>query len=166
MTKGTSNLKNRFDNLSILSMNQRYAHQPDGIEFESVPTGSGRNGYGRGQRRWHVLLQPATNAGGQFRALEIRGDVVIGSNAEADDSLDINLAEWKGFELGVSRRHLMVRPGPNKLFVMDLRSTNGTQINGLPLGVGWAYALQDGDLITLGRLHVRVAYMQPVDSNN
>lgn len=169
MAKGTSNLRNRFDNLSILTMQQRYTHQAEDIEFEVVPTGLGSNGNGRkslgSNKRWHVLLQPATRGNGQARALEIRGDTVIGCNVESDDSLDINLAGWKGFELGVSRRHLMVRPGPNKLFIMDLRSTNGTQINGLPLGVGWAYALQDGDLITMGRLHVRVTLVHSIDSD-
>jgi hypothetical protein len=169
MTKGTTSLKNKFDNLSILTMQPRHVHQMEGVEFEVVPASSRVNGSSKNvtgsQKRWHVLLKPATNTGGEFKALEIRGDTVIGCNAGSDDSVDINLAEWKGFERGVSRRHLMIRPGPNKLFIMDLRSTNGTQINGLPLGVGWAYALQDGDLITMGRLHVRVAFVHSIDSD-
>jgi pSer/pThr/pTyr-binding forkhead associated (FHA) protein len=58
----------------------------------------------------------------------------------------------------------MLRPSLHKLFILDLRSTNGTHINGLPLGVGWAYALKDSDLITLAQLHLRFRlYRTPAD---
>ena len=88
------------------------------------------------------------------------GDCIVGSNPEPHADLDVNLVSFDGWMRGVSRRHLMLRPSLNKLFVMDMRSTNGTQVNGLPLGIGWAYALKDNDLISLAKLHVRVHIVQ------
>jgi hypothetical protein len=108
---------------------------------------------------WRIVLSPL----GQKTAplgLEVCGDVVLGLGDKPDGGPDVSLSDWQGYRRGVSRRHLMLRPGHHKLFVMDLRSTNGTQINGLPLGVGWAYALQDSDVVTLGKLNVRVRIIQ------
>ncbi len=108
---------------------------------------------------WRVVLSPLGQKSAPL-GLEICGDVVLGVGDKADGGPDVSLGDWQGYRRGVSRRHLMLRPGYNKLFVMDLRSTNGTQVNGLPLGVGWAYALQDSDVITLGKLNVRVRIVQ------
>lgn len=118
-------------------------------------------------RFWRIVLTPV-GITGKSMPLEIRGDVVIGAHRESDEKLDINVDVWHGYEHGVSRRHVMLRPSRHKIFVMDLKSTNGTHINGLPLGVGWAYALKDGDLITMGRLHIRVRITQEptADSEN
>lgn len=127
-------------------------HQAD-LHYHIVPQDNTR--HGDEAAVWRVILAPVNIAADPL-ALEIRGDVVIGSNEDAESEPDVNLAGWEGYQHGVSRRHLMLRPSRNKLFLMDLRSTNGTQINGLPLGVGWAYALQDGDLVSLGRLHMHV----------
>lgn len=133
-------------------------HLPSGeeidLDFQVVPHAGASAA--DGAPGWRVILVPVSLSAPPL-ALDLRGDVVLGSNDESPgEDPDVNLAVWQGYQQGVSRRHLMLRPGPSKLFVMDLRSTNGTQINGLPLGVGWAYALQDGDLISMGRLHLRV----------
>jgi len=101
---------------------------------------------------WWVELIPLNEAGVPL-ALKLNGDVVVGSVDEGGVCPDVNLADWNGWERGVSRRHLLMRPTPSKLFLLDLRSTNGTTVNGLPLDVGWAYAAKDGDLISLGSLN-------------
>ena len=58
-----------------------------------------------------------------------------------------------------------MRPTPTKLFLLDLRSTNGTTINGLPLDVGWAYAAKDGDLISLGTLNFVLSIVEGPAAN-
>ena len=93
-------------------------------------------------------------------ALELRGDIVIGSSSDPEPDLDVNVADWRGEEHGVSRRHCRLRPTNSNLFIIDLESTNGSHLNGIELGEGQARALQDGDLITLGRLHLRVIVVQ------
>jgi len=112
-----------------------------------VPAGMPANG-----PVWWVELIPLNEAGDPL-ALKLHGDVVVGSVDEGGVCPDVNLADWNGWERGVSRRHLLMRPTKSKLFLLDLRSTNGTTVNGLPLDVGWAYAAKDGDLISLGSLN-------------
>jgi hypothetical protein len=110
-------------------------------------------------QHWRIGLSPAGNADCSL-ALELHGDIVIGAGKEDGAEVDVNLEEWQGSSRGVSIRHVMLRPTQSKVFIMDLRSGTGTSINGLPLGVGWAYALQHNDLITLGHLNVRYRVLQ------
>lgn len=104
---------------------------------------------------WRIVLEPI-GINSEPLALEIHSDIVLGSDASPENDLDVNLISFDGWMRGVSRRHIMLRPSKTKLFIMDLRSTNGTQINGLPLGVGWAYALKQGDVISLAKLNLTI----------
>lgn len=58
---------------------------------------------------------------------------------------------------GVSRRHAAVLFEHGDFYLVDLRSTNQTRLNGHPIPPGERRALKDGDEITLGRakLHFR-----------
>jgi pSer/pThr/pTyr-binding forkhead associated (FHA) protein len=67
----------------------------------------------------------------------------------------------------VSRKHLQVRfdPGTNSYTVIDMRSSNGTMLNGRPLN-GDA-PLKDGDEITLGKSTVLLFSIEvPADKPN
>jgi hypothetical protein len=157
--KHTSHLDEDIDNEAILSI-QPSRDKEDQVQYRVVPLDADMHrDFGEGGKAWRVVIGPV-GVTGRPMPLEIRGDVVIGSNRDPNVNVDVNIFEWKGYHYGVSRRHVMLRPSRNKLYIMDLRSTNGTHVNGLPLGVGWAYALKDGDLLTLGRLHVRVRITQ------
>src|SRR5574341_1024869 len=129
-------------------------------EFDRVPKEvSERDKASLPEKPWRVILtfvQDPTHV----LALELAGDVVLGANTEKDAGLHVNLVEFKNNEGGVSQRHLMLRPGKEKLFAIDLGSTNGTHISGTPLTANSARALEDGDLITLGRLHLRLKIAQ------
>jgi pSer/pThr/pTyr-binding forkhead associated (FHA) protein len=96
-------------------------------------------------------------------ALEIAGDVVLGSSPDPEPEIDVNLANWQGEERGVSQRHVLLRPSREKLFILDLGSTNATHLNGALLTTERVQALQTGDLLTLGRLHLRVQQVERVD---
>jgi hypothetical protein len=52
----------------------------------------------------------------------------------------------------VSRRHAVVRPAGNGWAVADLKSTNGTRVNGIPIT---ERSLSPGDQITLGATVIR-----------
>ena len=66
--------------------------------------------------------------------------VVIGRSRECDIRVD---------DGNVSRRHVeLVREGPSEWVVVDLGSTNGTELNGRK--VQRRTALDDGDRITIG----------------
>lgn len=156
----TSRLDQRVGNatyLDILNRSVGTDHGPT-FEFQIVPK-SIEECTLPSTPPWRIILIDA-NAPDNFIPLEIHGDAVIGDDPDANDELDVNMNVWQSRRSGVSRRHVLLRPNGKRLFIMDLKSTNGTDINGLPLGVGWAYALKDGDLISLGRLHLRVRIIQ------
>jgi hypothetical protein len=79
-----------------------------------------------------------------------RSDTRLGIDPELDLSLD------EGIDHGVSRKHALVRIGNQGLSLIDLESTNGTDLNGRKLPPHEPYPLGDGDLIKFGRLSVRV----------
>jgi hypothetical protein len=132
--------------------------QPD-PECRIVPSRGYQQGTPLDEARWRVALAPVGNAEAAV-VLELRGDIVIGTGDEAETGVDVSLEEWQGASYGISTRHVMLRPTRSKIYIMDLRSSAGTAINGLPLGVGWAYALQNNDTITLGQLNVRFRVIQ------
>lgn len=55
-------------------------------------------------------------------------------------------------QLGVSRRHALLRPTESKLYLIDMGSTNQSWINGHSIGVNMPYSLNNGDVVRLGRL--------------
>ncbi|MBN1310636.1 MAG: FHA domain-containing protein [Anaerolineae bacterium] len=83
--------------------------------------------------------------------LEIVGDTVVGRGRVGTEPADLDLDMYGALEKGVSRRHGLLRPTTNHLYIIDLGSTNGTFHNGIPLGPGVARALKHNDTITLGR---------------
>lgn len=126
----------------------------DVSEFDAVPEQvTERDRQALKGKSWRIVLTSAEKAD-QGMALELHGDVVFGSTSDADPAPDVSLEEWQGEQLGVSPRHMLVRPTLERLFVIDLQSTNGTFVNGALLGVNQAQVLEDGDLLTLGGLHL------------
>jgi hypothetical protein len=129
------------------------------IKFKPVPaTPSMRDQASlAGCNPWQIFLLPGGNVD-LAMPLELRGDVVLGCNADSDADVDVNLESFGGYSRGVSRRHLMLRPTRTRLYAIDLKSTNGTWINGMP--TSQAHVLKDGDLLTLGQLHLQIRIMQ------
>jgi pSer/pThr/pTyr-binding forkhead associated (FHA) protein len=68
----------------------------------------------------------------------------------------LDLVEVGADDLGVSRRHALIRGGPGTFFVIDLESTNGTYLNGRRLQPRNQHLLVSGDVLRLGALEVRV----------
>lgn len=55
-------------------------------------------------------------------------------------------------DLGVSGRHALIATTDNDFYLEDLNSTNGTQVNGQPVG---KHFLQHGDIIGIARYQLR-----------
>ncbi|RMG89825.1 MAG: GAF domain-containing protein [Chloroflexi bacterium] len=102
---------------------------------------------------WRVWLEPGLDATQGF-GLELNGEVVLGRGTSEDGVVD--LTPYGAEALGVSRQHLMLRPTATNLYVIDLESTNGTWKNGRSIGIKTPYPLNDGDILTLGRLNLSV----------
>ncbi|NDJ86928.1 MAG: GAF domain-containing protein [Chloroflexi bacterium] len=103
---------------------------------------------------WRVRFEMAYDSSVGV-GLDINGEITIGR--QADPPAVITLVDpEEGDQLGVSRRHAILRPTPSRLYVVDLGSTNGTRLNGRSIGVNMPYSLSDGDRLILGRLEVVV----------
>jgi hypothetical protein len=85
-------------------------------------------------------------------AIEVAGDVVMGVSRPGQEAPDFDLGPYRADEKGVSRRHSVLRPSRNRLYIIDLQSTNGTRVNALPVGAGVAREIRSTDTISLGAL--------------
>jgi FHA domain-containing protein len=90
-----------------------------------------------------------------FALEERRLTYILGRTSEAnlaDKDAGIDLTPFMGQLKGVSRVHAVLHRTASALTIVDMKSTNGTFINGKKLLPERAYALQNDDQITLGRL--------------
>ncbi|MBK9053544.1 MAG: GAF domain-containing protein [Chloroflexi bacterium] len=100
------------------------------------------------QNAWLIELK-LTHSPEHSLSLAVRNELVLG---RGDGENSIDLTPFDAANLGVSRRHLLLRPTLTNLFIIDLSSTNGTLRNGLPIGINTPYPVVNDDVITVGRL--------------
>lgn len=115
--------------------------------------------------RWLIQLQPV-EMGSSAVGFELVDDVVMGRDTVEGkdiDQPDLGLSVFNAQEKGVSRKHAMLRPTRNSLFIIDLESTNGTKLNACSIGRGTARKLAHDDLVTLGDLSFTVKIIERPD---
>jgi hypothetical protein len=106
--------------------------------------------------RWRIELHGLPGAAKPL-GFDIVGDVVIGVGKADSAPPDVDLAGYEAARKGVSRRHALFRPTRNRLYIIDLGSTNGTKCDALPVGLGVATEVKDSATITLGNLTFSVS---------
>jgi hypothetical protein len=107
---------------------------------------------------WRIELHDLS-PGADPIGFEIAADTVIGRGSSAD----IDLEKYSGHQSGMSRRHVLLRPSGNRLYLIDLGSTNGTMINSIVLTRSQARLLESDDLITLGKFSFTIKLISLVD---
>lgn len=91
--------------------------------------------------------------------VQLRSELVLGRVTEQSDTTTyLNLTPYGAQEQGVSRRHARLLRDGKEVYLMDLNSTNGTQLNDEPLPSSVEKRLRDGDKLTLGRMRVYVYF--------
>lgn len=71
---------------------------------------------------------------------------------------DVDLTNYAGYRMGVSRNHCIMRLREQKLEVYDLGSSNGTLLNGERLQPHQPKVIRDGDELMLGKMVLKVIF--------
>jgi hypothetical protein len=108
---------------------------------------------------WRIALYPEDSKQPAI-GLDIRGDTILGRGGDPASVPDIDLTSLGAATLGVSRAHALLRPSRNRLYLIDLQSTNGTHCNGILLGSGTVHVLAHNDTISLGTLALQVKIIE------
>ena len=92
-------------------------------------------------------------------------EFVIGRKVE-DETADgfLDLAKFGGYQLGLSKRHAMIRHINHKYEVTDLSSRNGTWLNDEHLSPNKPYVIASGSQLRLAKMRLLVLY-RPVLSS-
>jgi pSer/pThr/pTyr-binding forkhead associated (FHA) protein len=135
------------------------ARAEDVKNFIPLPIHLALTGRSESSVRWRVVLD---NLGPDKTplGLDILGDVVLGRGRVGTLAPDMDMEPYNAHRMGVSRRHALLRPTANNLFVIDLGSTNGTFHNGVRLGPGVARVVAHNDTLSLGNLTFTVKIVQ------
>ncbi len=116
---------------------------------------------------WRVLFHLST---GQVSTLGLdvwRVTVLGRSDPTSAFRPDLDFGPYGAMRHGVSRRHALVRPGDNQLYLIDQNSTNGTWVNGQRLSPGRDFPLSDGDTVELGALRMTLRIVHsPVEARS
>jgi FHA domain len=96
----------------------------------------------------------------QIQPIETRqeDEFFIGRITEETDEKVVDLTPYNGFDLGVSRRHLMIRRAGKGYNAIDLFSTNGTWVNKVSLVPQQPYPLSSGSQIQLGKMRIFIVF--------
>ena len=90
----------------------------------------------------------------------VEPEFVIGRKVVATESLEtfLDLSDFDGFRMGLSRRHAMIRRAESTYEIIDLSSTNGTWLNDERLVPYTPYPLPSGSQLRLSRIRLFVFY--------
>ncbi len=92
--------------------------------------------------------------------IPLRGqtEFTIGRTSKGQSIMpDIDLGPFDAYAKGVSRLHAAIRIENGELYLMDLGSVNGTQINKVKIPPNMYRRIKEGDIIMLGKLGFQIA---------
>ena len=109
-----------------------------------------------------LVLQPIDNSVSsvQISLLTTDGFVIGRSDSRSSFIPDIDLADFKALEKGVSRRHAVFVRYQDRLHILDINSINGTFLNGKRLKPDIPYMLTSGDQLGFGDLLLSISLEQ------
>ena len=100
---------------------------------------------------------------GTFKAfyVEIYKELIIGRPVDATMEAILDLSDLNAANLGVSKRHAMIRRTASGFEVLDLASRNGSWLNAQRLAPNKPYLLASGSQLRLGQMRLLVMYKSP-----
>ncbi|MFC1959111.1 FHA domain-containing protein [Chloroflexota bacterium] len=87
------------------------------------------------------------------------GTVILvgrGSTDHIHDVAILDLAQADGRDNGISRKHAMIKIEKDQVFLVDLKSTNGTFLNGRRLAPTVKHLVYPNDILRFGALEVSI----------
>jgi hypothetical protein len=90
--------------------------------------------------------------------VRVENELVLGRKVNETVESLLDLTQLGGFQLGLSRRHAMIRRTGTGFELIDLASTNGTWLNNEPLVPNQPYPLSNGSQVRLGRMRLFLFY--------
>lgn len=91
--------------------------------------------------------------------MQVNDELLIGRADTHGESIpDVNLNEFDGYHMGVSRNHAKLFTRNNRLMISDLGSSNGTYINGMMIAKNQSRRVRHGDTLTFGKLELQLFY--------
>ncbi len=109
------------------------------------------------KKPWRIRMDIYTPTQYEAIGIDLYSEIVIGRSQTYPGQPLLDMDKYGAKDLGVSRQHLVMRPSPDGLYVIDQGSTNGTQINGVQAGLGLAVPIKSGDILKLSRLALVVS---------
>ena len=86
-------------------------------------------------------------------------DTVLGRRDPSSQvTPELDLTPYGGYQMGISRRHAILRLRENHLEVVDLGSRNGSYLNGNRLKAHHAEYISDGSELRLGKIIMRLNF--------
>ena len=98
----------------------------------------------------------------QTQPVEIRpeDEFFIGRLTEETKEKVVDLTSYNAFDMGVSRRHLMIKRAGKGYNAIDLFSTNGTWVNEVNLVPQSPFPLKSGSQIRLGKMRIFIVFQE------
>jgi hypothetical protein len=90
----------------------------------------------------------------------LKEQVIIGRRDPiTEQSPPVDLDDFAGYRMGVSRKHAILELLNGNLMVSDLGSSNGTYLNGKRLPMRQPQVVINGDMIRLGQIAITVQFV-------
>lgn len=90
----------------------------------------------------------------------LKGEVVLGRRDPITEQVpEVDLDQFAGYRMGVSRRHAIMHFRNGSLTITDMGSSNGTFVNGQRLEARKPELIRDGDLLRLGQIIMTVKFV-------
>ncbi len=121
------------------------------VDYRPVPYAPADPNTPRWRVRFDLAFDPSRRVG-----LDVYDEVIIGREGPGLRDVVTFFSDEDAVQLGLSRRHALLRPTAHQLYIIDLDSTNGTWLNGKSIGVHMPYALSEGDHLQVGRMELNV----------
>ena len=98
--------------------------------------------------------------------VQVKKELLLGRRTETSQEALLDLTILNAVDLGVSRRHALIKRTATGFEVTDLSSRNGTWLNTERLIPNQPYPLKSGSLLRLGHLQLLVMYPQTHKKSN